>query len=640
MPDPRAVPPSADLPFASHPGVLTRLLGELAGARVVGDEAARLFLLDPALALLALQALAHAQPGVNLAGMRLRMRIATLDAATLKSRVIALATQQLTQPAASQETLETYWRKALATAAFCQTLALRSDYPGDDEAWLAGLMCWLPRFARPADSGAAQAALDALALDSFIADAPRYLETPAQRLVDAAPLVRLAIAAHRQTMNFPAWIPALPHADALLLAAPLDGEAMRAIHLAMAREVDRIAADIGLYPLAEIAHELGRMARLELLASSEACDEDTAIALLADSLAGEEGLGHPIYLRLHAADGTLRARALRSESAPALYLKPEGSTAAAAWALLTRAPVVVTLDAPADAAVLDLQLIRQAGAEGLAAIPVGAGDPVGVLLVRGSRTALARITAHPRHYRRLGELVLRPAGSAPAATRQDGESALAGRVRRATHEISNPLGVVKNYLAILRTKLGDDAPIADELRIMREELDRIVRILRTLTSGEAEAEQATAACDVNALIEDLLKATESTWRDKGLRVETRLAPDLPMLARDADTLKQILLNLQLNAQEATPAGGLIRWETCVLTDHRQARQLQITVSDTGPGIPAELRPHLFTPIESAKGDGHAGLGLSIVKSLTLALSGAIRWRSDASGTTFDVTFHL
>jgi signal transduction histidine kinase len=640
MPDTRAVPPSPDLPFASHPGVLTRLLGELAGARVVGDEAARLFLLDPALALLALQALAHTQPGVNLAGMRLRARIATLDTTTLKSRVVALAAQQLTHPAASAENLETYWRKALATAAFCRALALRSNYPGEDEAWLAGLMCWLPRFARPAESGAAQAALDALALDSFIADAPRYLDTPAQRLVDAAPLVRLAIAAHRQTMNFPAWIPALPHADALLLAAPLDGEAMREIHLAMAREVDRIAADIGPYPLAEIAHDLGRMARLELLATCAARDQDSAIVRLADDLAGEDGLGHAIYLRMNVADGTLRAQPLRAEPAPPLYLKPEGSTAAAAWALLTRAPVVVTLDAPADAAVLDLQLIRQAGAEGLAAIPIGAGDPVGVLLVRGGRAALARVTAHPHHYRRLGEIVLPPAGAARIAAAHEGESALAGRVRRATHEISNPLGVVKNYLAILRAKLGDDAPIADELRIMREELDRIVRILRNLATGGTEADQGGAECDVNALVEDLIKATEATWRSKGLRVETRLAPDLPKLARDADKLKQILLNLQLNAQEATPAGGLIRWETCLLTDHQQARQLQITVSDTGPGIPAEVRPRLFTPIESTKGDGHAGLGLSIVKSLTQALSGTIRWRSDAGGTMFDVTLPL
>lgn len=639
MPDTRAAPPSSDLPFASHPGVLTRLLGELAGARHVGDEAARLFLLDPALALLALQALANTQPGVSLAGMRLRARIATMDAASLKGRVIALATRQLTQPGASVEALETGWRKALATAAFCQALALRSDYPGEDEAWLAGLMCWLPRFARPADAGVAQAALDALALDSFIADPPRYLEAPAQRLVDAAPLVRLAIAAHRQTMNFPAWIPALPHADALLLAAPLDGEALREIHLAMAREVDRIAADIGLCPVAEIGHELGRMARLELLATCEARDEETAIALLADSLAGDEGLGHALYLRMHAADGTLRAQALRAAPAPALYFRPEGSTAAAAWALLTRAPVVVTLDAPADAAVLDLQLIRQAGAEGLAAIPVGTGDPVGVLLVRGGRAALARIAANPRHYRRLGEIILRP-GPARVPATPDGETALAGRVRRATHEISNPLGVVKNYLAILRAKLGDDAPIADELRIMREELDRIVRILRTLATGEAEAEHAAAESDVNALIEDLIKATESTWHGKGQRVETRLAPDLPRLARDRDKLKQILLNLHLNALEATPAGGLIRWETCLLSDHLRARHVQITVTDTGPGIPEALRPHLFAPIESTKGEGHAGLGLSIVKSLTLALSGSIHLRSDTRGTTFHVILPL
>lgn len=647
MPTDNAASPQAErASYASHPGVLAHLLGELGGTRGVSAEAARLFLLDPALAVRALEAIAHIQPGAQLADMRLETRIAALDPAILKSLVITAAAEQLAQPGFSLEGLETNWRKALATAHFSRALAERAAYPGTDEAWLAGLLCWLPRFARQTggDTDAArdssQTTLDRLSLDSFLPDVLRYINEPAQRLKDASPLVRLALAAYRQTMNYPAWIPALPHPDTLALAAPIDREAIREIYLAMGRAIDQLAAETGLKPAGEIARELSRMSRLELLAGRDKARLAAAVSTLADSLASQEGLGQALYLQVDPRSGALQGRALGDGPAPAIAIQPEGSTTAAAWALLTRSPVVVTLEAPADAAVLDLQLIRQAGAEGLAAIPIGADEPLGVLIVRGSRHALAQIAANQRHYARLGELAGRRAppaaeDEAPSVTQRE---QLSGRVRRAAHEISNPLGIIKNYLAIMQAKLGGDAPVADELRIMHEELDRIVRIMRGLANDEAAPAQADEAVDVNALIDDLVKVTAPTWRDRDVRIETRLDPALPKLPRDRDKLKQIILNLLLNALEATPPGGTVRLQTGTLTDHRQQRLVEITVADSGSGIPAELAGRIFTPLESGKGDGHAGIGLSIVKALTLSLNGNITFRSDATGTLFQLSF--
>lgn len=636
--------PHADkLPFISHPGVLARLLAELGGASHVGEIGGRLFMQDPVLALWALEAIGQLHPGGQLADMRIEEQLARLDTVTLKSLAIASAAEQLASPPYSPEGLETGWRKALATAHFSRALAEKSGYPGLDEAWLAGLMCWLPRFARNSGTDAdaarqqAQATLDRLPLRTFLPDVLRYLNEPAQRLVDAAPLVRLAVAAHRQTMNYPAWIPALPHPDTLLLAAPIDRESISEMYLAMGRAVDTLAGENSFRQSGEIARELSRMGRLELVAAGHPQDTAAAVVSLADSLASQDGLGHALYLHRNPGTGTLQGQSLGGRPTPPIAIQPEGSNTAAAWALLTRAPVVVTLDAPEDAAVLDLQLIRQAAAEGLAAIPIGTGDPVGVLLVCGNRQALSAVTANPLHYARLGELAGRQVQAAtPAPSRAGGNDQLNGRVRRAAHEINNPLGIIKNYLAIMKAKLGDEAPIADELRIMHEELDRIVRIIRGLTQDEPPAGPFVEQADVNALVGDLVKVTDPSWQSKGVHISLSLEPGLPRLACDRDKLKQIVLNLLLNALEATPQGGTVRLETSSLVNHRQERFVEILVADAGPGIPPELAGRVFSPVESAKGEGHAGLGLSIVKALTQSLNGSITFKSHATGTTFQI----
>lgn len=639
-----AQPPQDKLPFASHPGVLSRLLVELGGAESVGAQAARLFMLDPALALVAMDAIAQLSPGAQLTDLRIEERMAALDPVTIKSLVVASATEQLAFPAYSGEGLETAWRKALATAHFSRALAEKSGYPGLDEAWLAGLMCWLPRFARNAGNDAdtarhhALATLDRLPLRTFLPDVLRYANEPAQRLQDAAPLVRLALAAYRQTMNYPAWIPALPHPDTLALAAPIDRDTISEMYLAMGRAIDTLANESSFRQSGEIARELSRMGRLELVAGSHAKEPSAAVVTLADSLASQEGLGQAIYLHRNPRSGALEAQSLSGRQTPPIAIQPEGSTTAAAWALLTRAPVVVTTDAPADAAVLDLQLIRQAGTEGMAAIPIGAGDPIGVLLVCGSRQALGTLSANPKHYGRLGELAGRsPTPVPPASSPSNGHDQLASRVRRAAHEINNPLGIVKNYLAIMKAKLGDEAPIADELRIMHEELDRIVRIIRGLSQDEAPVSPSIEQVDINALIEDLVKVTAPSWQNKAAHIALKLEQGLPKLACDQDKLKQIVLNLLLNALEATPADGTIRLETSSLINHRQERFVEILVADTGPGIPPELTGRIFNPMESAKGEGHAGIGLSIVKALTQSLNGSITYKSNTSGTTFQIS---
>ena len=642
-------------PFLSHPGVLAHLLGELGGRKEVDEQTANLLILDPALALLALEAYAQGHAGESLNNYTHAALFSSIDICMLKSIVTTAAMEQLTRPPKdTSETLDATWQLALRCAVLTQLLAEQSNYPSPDEAWFAGLLVWLPGFVASAGEdqqqslAIAQAALDRLPLRSFLPDALRYLHEPAERLRDAAPLVQLAISAHRLiqlSLSASSSKPDIPLLDALFSGSVIDQKALgdmlnKAETAANALYSENGRKQLGDRAINDMALELIRYNQLELAASATHESSEAAILSLANMLASQESLADPIYLHLNKRTSFLEARPLGPHAAPPISIRVEGSKTAAVRALLTRTAVVVLENTGNSAAVLDLQLIRQADADGLVAIPVGEGDSQGVLLVCGSATAISAVAAMPKHYARMGEL----AGRIPTQNiiiepgYADGHSdALPARVRRAAHEINNPLGIIKNYLAILKVKLGDDAPISDELRIIYEELDRIVRIVRALTHDDIESGEKSETSDVNALIQDLLKVTQPTWHGKGIQLTTLLTPGLNRLTCDRDKLKQIVLNLLLNAIEATPPGGFVRIETAALSNHRHEHFLEIVVADSGPGIPAAVADQIFDPLDTSKGEGHAGLGLSIVKSLTESLDGGITFKTGASGTTFQIS---
>jgi signal transduction histidine kinase len=158
-----------------------------------------------------------------------------------------------------------------------------------------------------------------------------------------------------------------------------------------------------------------------------------------------------------------------------------------------------------------------------------------------------------------------------------------------------------------------------------------------LTHDDVDSTGLAETSDLNALIQDLVKVTQPTWQSKGIQVTALLTPGLARLTNDRDKLKQIVLNLMLNAIEATPPGGTVRLETAALSNHRHEHFIEILVADSGTGIPPDVAEQIFDPLDTAKGEGHAGLGLSIVKSLTESMQGSITFKTGASGTTFQIS---
>jgi two-component system NtrC family sensor kinase len=118
-----------------------------------------------------------------------------------------------------------------------------------------------------------------------------------------------------------------------------------------------------------------------------------------------------------------------------------------------------------------------------------------------------------------------------------------------------------------------------------------------------------------------------------MRVVLRFAPDVPWVMADPEQLQQVFLNLLLNAVQAMPEAGVV---TITATGHPESRQVQITVADTGSGIPQEHLSRIFDPFFSTKEDG-TGLGLSVSARLIRAQGGHISVTSrEGKGSVFTV----
>jgi len=202
------------------------------------------------------------------------------------------------------------------------------------------------------------------------------------------------------------------------------------------------------------------------------------------------------------------------------------------------------------------------------------------------------------------------------------------------HEVNNPLAVIKTSLAIMSKRWSDGDRTKEYLQIIEEEIGRMARIMRQLLDVSRPASDI-ALLQVNEVIQYLMQfvAEELTAR----QIESRLefADDLPTLRMSLDHLKQVLLNLIKNAQDAMPQGG-----TLLVKTTSQAGGLCISVADTGSGIQPEHLRLIFEPFFTTKKHGEGmGLGLSVSANIVKSSGGTIEVDSvPGKGTVFRVCF--
>jgi len=212
------------------------------------------------------------------------------------------------------------------------------------------------------------------------------------------------------------------------------------------------------------------------------------------------------------------------------------------------------------------------------------------------------------------------------------------------HEINNPLEAIQNCLYLLVNKVPPDDPNFRFLDIARKETERMSRILRQML-GFYRPATAMAPTDVNALIEEADTLVAKRLRDRKVKLVKELDPELPQVVASIDQLKQVILNLLLNASESMAEGGSITVATQVYRDagagFLRADAIQIQIRDTGSGIAEEHMPHIFEPFFSTKGEKGTGLGLWVSNGIIQSHGGSLQVRSRLGvGTTFSITLPI
>jgi signal transduction histidine kinase/iron only hydrogenase large subunit-like protein len=199
------------------------------------------------------------------------------------------------------------------------------------------------------------------------------------------------------------------------------------------------------------------------------------------------------------------------------------------------------------------------------------------------------------------------------------------------HELNNPLGTIMMFGRILQTELAPNEQWQKDLTLIIQEADRAAKIVKDLLSFSRETKIKPGLVNVNNVIEEALSLLVKQSLFHNIEVERQVDGSLPTTFADPDLLKQVFLNIILNAAQAMEGRGTLTIQTLRL-DGNQG--IEIRIKDTGKGIPAEHMPRLFDPFFTTKEKG-TGLGLSLVYSIVSKHKGAVRAESRlGQGATF------
>ncbi|MFA5293197.1 MAG: ATP-binding protein [Phycisphaerae bacterium] len=203
------------------------------------------------------------------------------------------------------------------------------------------------------------------------------------------------------------------------------------------------------------------------------------------------------------------------------------------------------------------------------------------------------------------------------------------------HEIKNPLSIIKVNLKLiseeLNSKDANPARAARKIAVVQKETDRLEKILEDFLRYIKKTELHPVPVDINRLVTDMTDFYSPQAVSRAITLRTSLCDEPLICKADADSLKQVLLNLFINAQQAMPDGGELMIRT-----QKNCSNAVIIVSDTGKGIEPENTDKIFDAYYSTKSGG-SGLGLSTSRKIIKAHHGSIKVDSvPQKGTSFTI----
>ena len=615
----------------------------------------------------------------------LERALMTLGGDTIRSLVIGESVAQVFSHFSRQCPVElsSFWRHSLTTAVIAKEMAKAVSYSHTEEAYLAGLLHDVGRLALvcacPKEYGAffpapesdancdlektwlqithAEAGawlIERWRLDSFLADSVLYHHQPISQVENLPTLVRLLLVANRLAE----FGPNSQQVDEAALLLSLPAESLNDIAERAESLVKQAAEQLGIDLKAEAdtqsaTDHSGNSALAEevrqLLTTTEAIrpvwmhhDDQEVLRTLVRSAHILFAFEQAAILSYDPAKNILVGVPLDKEHQRLGEISlPLASGTPMSDALLRNDPLFLDLDDPA-LSVAEKQLLRLLEATTAVCLPLP-GTPCAIGILIGvtrpaQRDALKKRPALLQSFATQGARAIESARQhkASVSERVDGViDAYGDAAKRMVHEANNPLAIIKNYLGILDNKLKSQQPVDSEISILNEEIDRVGKILLAFSTKRPANDDQRA--DINRIARDVVRLFENTgFAPASVRISARTG-DAPLnIPGDANLARQILINLVKNAIEAMPEGGDITIAADGLINFGGRMCVDLSVRDTGPGIPDGLLKSVFGPIKSNKEGENRGLGLRIVNELVEKLGGQVICSSGQDGTRFSV----
>lgn len=200
------------------------------------------------------------------------------------------------------------------------------------------------------------------------------------------------------------------------------------------------------------------------------------------------------------------------------------------------------------------------------------------------------------------------------------------------HEIGTPLNAINGHLQLLARNHPNSGDTQRRLKIINAQLGSIVQTVKSLLERTHRRPIAPQPTDINTMIEELLLLVAPLFESRNIRVSQDLDRSLPRVFADHESLHQVFLNLVNNSIEAMPDGGQMEFVTKYIA---HAELIEVRFIDSGTGICADAKDHLFEPMWTNKKSG-SGLGLAIAREIVVEHGGNIDCMEVPKGAEFRV----
>jgi PAS domain S-box-containing protein len=206
------------------------------------------------------------------------------------------------------------------------------------------------------------------------------------------------------------------------------------------------------------------------------------------------------------------------------------------------------------------------------------------------------------------------------------------------HEVRNPINNIFTGLQLLAINLPPDDPNQKNIARLEEDCERLTSLVKSSLIFVRPMEYKPESINLGQLISNLLERWRSRLVKLNIKYQVQVDQSVPPIEGDYRALEQVFTNLINNAIEAMEStGGMLSVKIRQANESEEQPHIEVSISDTGPGIPAELREKIFEPFFTTKQHG-TGLGLAIVKRIVTAHKGSIYVNSVLGGTNFVVQF--